>query len=83
MRARMRMIARLLLLSTCCLVLFIAGVLVTFKINLLICGAEEFNGNAGAGFGALMEGIFVGVLLAPCGIPVGMLLANRIQWLHD
>jgi hypothetical protein len=57
----MRMIVRLLLLASCRAVLFIAGVLATFRMNILIYGAEEFNVDAGAGFAVMMEGIFIGL----------------------
>jgi hypothetical protein len=79
----MQMIARLLLLASCCAVLFIAGVLATFQANILISGAEEFNGNAGGGFAVLMEGIFIGFALALCRIPLSIFLSKRIRWLRD
>jgi hypothetical protein len=50
------------------LVLFVVGLLGTFKVNLLVYGAEEFNGNAGAGFAVLMEGLCIGLLLALGGV---------------
>jgi hypothetical protein len=79
----MRMTARLLLLAFICLLLFIAGVLVTFKVNLLIYGVEEFNGNAGAGLAVLLEGIFIGLVLAVCGIPLSIFVSKRIRLLRD
>jgi hypothetical protein len=65
---------------SCCLVLFVAGLLATFKVNLLIYGVEEFNGNAGAGFAVLTEGIFVGFILAVGGIPLSIILTKRLPW---
>jgi hypothetical protein len=82
MGPRMRILARLLVATFCSLMLFIAGVLSTFKINLLIHEVEEFNHNEPAKFGILMEGIFIGFLLAVCGIPLAGFLCNRIRWLR-
>ena len=81
--ARVRTIANLLLLAACSLLLFIVGVLATFKINVLIYGVEEFNGNAGPGFAVLLEGVLIGVILAVCGVPLAIFLAKRIPWLRD
>ncbi len=76
----MRMVARVLLVAVCSLVFFIVGVLGTFKVNLLIYGFEEFNGNAGAGFAVLLEGVFIGLILAVCGVPISIVLSRRIPW---
>jgi hypothetical protein len=76
----MRMVARVLLVAFCSLVLFIVGVLGTSSVNLLIYGADEFNGNAGAKFAALMEGAFIGFILAVGGIPISIILSRRIPY---
>lgn len=69
-------------MASSCLLLFIVGILATFKVNLLIYGAEEFNGNAGAGFAVLLEGIFIGLALAVCGVPLSISFSKRIRWLQ-
>jgi hypothetical protein len=76
----MRIAARVLLVGFCSLAIFIAGVLGTFHVNLLIYGADELNGNAGAGFAVLLEGICIGFILAVGGIPVSIVLSKRISW---
>ena len=68
------------LIATFSLMLFIVGVVATFKVNLLVYGVEEFNGNAGAGFAVLMEGIFIGSILAVGGIGLSIVLFRRIRW---
>jgi hypothetical protein len=76
----MRTLARVLLGISCCLVLFVSGLVGTFDVNLLIYGVEEFNGNAGAGFAVLIEGIFAGLVLAVCGIPLSIIVTKRLLW---
>jgi hypothetical protein len=76
----MRTLARVLWGISCCLVLFVAGLLATFKVNLLIYGVEKFNGNAGAGLAVLIEGIFAGLILAVCGIPLSIIVTKRLPW---
>jgi hypothetical protein len=78
-----QIIGKLLLLAICCIVLFVAGVLGTFKTNLLIYGEQEFDGNAGAGVAVLLEGVFVGFFLALGGIPLSIHLSARIPWLRQ
>jgi hypothetical protein len=78
----MRTIASLLLWIICSLALFVIGVSVTFKANLLIYGPEEFNGNAGASVAVLMEGILIGLLFGLCGTPLTMYLSKRLPWLR-
>jgi len=75
-RWEMRTATRLLLLSFCGFVLFFVGLLATFKVNVMIYGAEEFNGSVGPGFAVLLEGIAVGIAFAAVGS--GML----IYWLR-
>ena len=58
--------------------LFLAGILGTFVIYVEVYGAEEFNGNAGAGFAVLIYGLFVGFFLGVCGIALSILLHKRI-----
>jgi hypothetical protein len=76
-----KLVAWLLLIS-CPPMLFLAGVFATFVINVLVYGDSEFNGNAGAGFAVLIEGIFVGFLLGFCGIALAVFLHKRIPWLR-
>jgi hypothetical protein len=59
------------------LVLFVLGVLGTFHVNLLIYGSEAFDGDAGAGFAVLIEGVFMGLILAIGGIIVSVVLYKR------
>ena len=79
----MRIIARLLLLVSCCLFLFVAGVLATILVNFLIYGVKEFDGNAGAKFSVFIEGIFVGLILGLFGVFLSIFLFERIPWLRD
>lgn len=59
---------KLLVSALVCLALFLAGVMVTVKLNLMHYGPEAFNHDAGAAFGLVMEGGFVGLLFAVGGI---------------
>jgi hypothetical protein len=78
-----RAVAALLIFCFCLLILFVLGVFATFKTNLLIYGNQELDGNAGAGFAVLLEGICVGSVLALIGLPFVVHLINRIPRLRD
>jgi hypothetical protein len=71
-----------LLLVSCPPVLFLLGVLAPFFLNVAIYGAEEFDGNAGAGFAVLMQGISLGILLGSCGIVLAFFMKKRLPWLR-
>jgi len=72
------MVARFFLFAACSLVLFIMGVFATFKANLLLYGADAFEGDSGSGFAVLVEGIVVGLFLAVLETLAWIILDKRI-----
>jgi len=77
-----RAVAELLLFCFCLLALFVFGIFVTFEANRVIYGAHEFEGNAGAGFAVLLEGICAGLVLAMVGLPFVVHRISCVPWLQ-
>jgi hypothetical protein len=73
----LRIFAKLVFSAVVALVLFVIGVMATFAVNTVIYGFEEFDGNAGANFGVLMEGILAGIVLAVFGAALALYLFFR------
>jgi hypothetical protein len=74
----MRIAARFVIAFVAAVVLFFVGVFATFAINRAIYGPQAFDGDAGAKFGVLMEGLSVGAVLGVVGLAVGAYLSFRI-----
>jgi hypothetical protein len=59
------------------IVCFVLGLLITVRINFAVYGKEEFDGNAGANFGVLIEGLILGSILSIIGFFVVFRLTRR------
>ena len=73
----MRTVGRLLISCIGAVVCFVLGLLITVRINFAVYGKQEFEGNAGANFAVLLEGLLIGLILSTIGFIAVFRLTRR------